>query len=129
MPNIHTSRKEKFRKPCQDLHGFNFLIKHFSSNLRLKVPSTVILTNHQQLDLKDLSYITNSQFSHFSINKLFLPTSREVLPTFQKYCPVRVSFCPDGSSFCPLSSSGQDKGFFGVGLGPILYVQNPERGM
>ena len=56
----------------------------------------------------------------------FSPTSRKVLPTFQTYCPVWVSF---GSSFCPHSSSGQEKGWFGVGFGSFCGCTYPERGL
>ena len=48
---------------------------------------------------------------HHSMNNFFLPTLN-ILPSWG---PV----CPDSSSFCTLSSSGQEKGCFGVGLGPL----------
>ena len=44
-------------------------------------------------------------------------------PLLEKFCPLLNILhswgpnCPDCSSFCPLSSSGQEKGCFGVGLG------------
>ena len=57
--------------------------------------------------------------------RVFQPSSTLlVLLTFQ-------TICPDGSSFCPLSSSGQEKGYFGLGLVFFLfvYLHIPERGL
>ena len=36
---------------------------------------------------------------------------------FSNILPSGGPNCPDGSSFCPLSSSGQEKGCFGAGMG------------
>ena len=47
------------------------------------------------------------------------------------YCPVGVEVAQtvtpsDSSSFCPFSSSGQEKGWFGVGLGALCTYISPK---
>ena len=54
-----------------------------------------------------------------------LPTSRKVLPTFQTSYPVGVWIA---RTFCPLSSSGQEKKCFGVGLGVFCVRTYPSTG-
>ena len=45
-----------------------------------------------------------------------------VLSTFQ-------TFCPEGTSLHPLSSSGQEKGVFLVGVGGVLCTHMSKKGM
>ena len=48
----------------------------------------------------------------------YLAGMRKVLPTLQ-------TFCLDGTSFFQISSSGQEKGCFGVGLGVFCVRKYP----
>ena len=57
-------------------------------------------------------------------NNFFLPTSRKVLPILPSW---GLNFS-DGSSFCPRSSSGQEKGCFGVGLAVFCVHTYPSKG-
>ena len=55
-----------------------------------------------------------------------------VLESFAFFSNILPSWdpnCPDSCSFCPLSSSGQEKGYFGVGFGVFVYVHIPKRGV
>ena len=55
-------------------------------------------------------------------------------PLLEKFCPLSNilpswgPFCPECSSFCPLSSSGQEKGCFGVGFGAFCVRTYPQKG-
>ena len=49
--------------------------------------------------------------------KFFFCQLLEKFCLFFKYVAQLEFRLQDGSSFCPLSSSGQEKGCFGVGLG------------
>ena len=63
------------------------------------------------------------------MNISFLPTSRKVLPTVQTFCPDGVQIAQTVIHFEPLSSSGQEKGCFGVGSGGVLCMYiSPKRG-
>ena len=52
-------------------------------------------------------------------------------PLLEKFCPLIKHFAylgSKGSSFCQLSSSGQEKGSFGVGLGVFCVRIYPRKG-
>ena len=50
------------------------------------------------------------------------------LAHFSNFLPSVGPNCPDYSSFCPLSSSGQEKGCFGVGLVVFCICTYPQKG-
>ena len=63
------------------------------------------------------------------MNNFFLPISRKKNSHFSNILPSWGPNCPDYSSFCPLSSSGQKKGSFGVGLGVFCVCTYLQKGL
>ena len=58
---------------------------------------------------------------HFLLVSIFFAHFQKSFVHCSNILPSWGSGCPDCSSYCPLSSSGQEKGCFGVGLG-VLWV-------
>ena len=59
---------------------------------------------------------------------IFFRLILEIFSHFSNILPGWGQNCPDSSSFCPLSSSGQEKGCFGVGLGLFCVCTYPLKG-
>ena len=66
----------------------------------------------------------STRFGILGLHTVFL----ESFAHFSNILPSWGPFCPGSSSFCPLSTSGQEKGCFGVGLGVFCVCTYPQKG-
>ena len=68
---------------------------------------------YRKLDIKEM-------------NNFFCPLLEKFCQLI-KYLPKWGPACPDCTSFCPLSSSGQEKGYFGGFWGCFVYIHILEK--
>ena len=59
----------------------------------------------------------------------FCPLLLKSFVHFSNSLPSLGPGCPDGSSFCRISSSGQEKGCFGMGFGVFCVCTYPQKGL